>query len=66
MGAFIIGGLVFSGTILICLIMMFAAGMSDSPSAADGVGRRAFGTLIGGSLLSAAIVGSHWMPHIGW
>lgn len=66
MGAFIIGGIIFIGTLLICALMIFAAGMSDNPSAAQGAGSEAMSVLIGGSILSALTVASHWMPHIGW
>lgn len=66
MGAFIIAALIFVGTLLLSALILFAAGMSDNPSASAGAGRSALGTLIGGTVLSAIILASHWMPHIGW
>ena len=62
MGAFILAGLVFVGTVLLVLIIGFANGMSDSP----GTSISSVPTLIGGTVISALILASHWMPHVGW
>lgn len=62
MGAFIIGGVVFVATLLLALLQVYAAGMSDAPGASSGAGS----TLIAGSVIAALIIASHWLPHIGW
>lgn len=64
MGAFIIAGIVFVITVLISLVMLFGAGMSDSPSAAASVPVKA--TFITGTVIALLIAASHWLPHIGW
>jgi uncharacterized membrane protein YdcZ (DUF606 family) len=63
MGAFIIAGIVFAVTIGATVLIVFADGMSDAPSMQ---GISPWPTLIGGSLISAMILASHWMPQIGW
>jgi hypothetical protein len=62
MGAFIVAGVVFTITVLLSLLMLFAAGMSDQPGAESGAG----GVFVGGTILSALILATHWMPSIGW
>ena len=62
MGAFIIAGLVFVGTLVLCAFMAFAAGMSTTGNSDVPVGA----TFITGTVIAALIAGSHWMPHIGW
>jgi hypothetical protein len=63
MGAFIIAGIVFAVTVLATVAIIFADGMSDAPSVQ---GISPWPTLIGGSVISAMIAATHWMPHIGW
>lgn len=62
--AFILAGLVFIGTLVVCAFMLFAAGMSDSPSAAANV--PVTSTFVIGTIIAALIAASHWLPHIGW
>lgn len=62
MGAFIIGGLFFLATLAFCLLFSMAYGMSDAPSYRESP----MPYLITGSIISALIIASHWMPHIGW
>lgn len=64
MGAFIVAGVIFVGTILLSLLMLFAAGMSDSPSEAENV--PVISTFVTGTIIAALIAASHWLPHIGW
>lgn len=64
MGAFIIAGIVALVTLVISALMLFAAGMSDSPSAAANV--PVTSTFITGMIIAALIAATHWMPHIGW
>lgn len=64
MGAFIIAGIIFIGTALISIVMIFAAGMSDSPSASENVPIKT--TFFTGTIISILIAASHWLPHIGW
>ena len=66
MGAFIVAGIVFIATVGISFIMIFAAGMSDNPSASQEVGRQALGTFLTGCVIAGIIAGTHWMPSIGW
>lgn len=62
--AFIIAGVVFAGTILLSVLMLFAAGMSDSPSASADV--PVVSTFITGTIIAALIAASHWLPHVAW
>ena len=61
-GAFILAGVVFAGTLAVCILIIFADMMSDSPSASISPTP----VFIGGTVISAFILASHWMPHIGW
>ena len=64
--AFIFAGIVAVITVAFCLLELFAAGMSSSPSASAKVNARVpwhFGI---GMFVAALIAGSHWLPHIGW
>lgn len=63
MGAFIIAGIIFGLTLVACILMVFAAGMSDAPSQ-DSV--PVVPTFIGGTIIAALVAASHWMPHINW
>jgi hypothetical protein len=53
---FIITGFVFLGTIGICILMLFAAGMSDSTDNQVPLGS----TFTIGTILSLIILASHW------
>ncbi len=64
MGAFILAGIVFVGTLLVSGLMLFAAGMSDNPSAAADVPVKS--TFFIGMTCAGLIAATHWMPHIGW
>lgn len=61
--AFILAGIVFVGTLAYCALMILAAGMSDSPSAAADI--HPLPVFIGGTIIAALIAASHWL-HIGW
>lgn len=63
--AFILAGLVFVVTIAISGLMLFASGMSDSPSASAEMGGQIMWVFIGGTAISALIAASHWI-NIGW
>lgn len=61
--AFILAGVVFVCTLAVSALMLFAAGMSDSPSAAANV---PVGTTFAiGTIIAVFIAASHWV-HIGW
>lgn len=62
--SFIFAGIVFVGTLLACVLQLFAAGMSDAPSV-DGM-PNVTGTLVTGTIIALLIAASHWLPHIGW
>jgi uncharacterized membrane protein len=62
--AFILAGLVFVGTLVLCALMLFAAGMSDSPGAAANV--PVTSTFITGTIIAVLIAISHWLPHLSW
>jgi hypothetical protein len=64
MVAFILAGIVFAGTLVVSALMVFAAGMSDSPSASANV--PVLSTFITGTVIAALIAASHWMPHLSW
>jgi hypothetical protein len=64
MGAFIIAGIVAVITIIISLLMLFAAGMSDAPSAVAKV--PVTSTFVTGMVIAGLIAATHWLPHIGW
>lgn len=64
--AFVAAAICFVATVLISGVMIFGASMSDSPSASADTVTSAKAIFVIGSLLSAAILGSHWLPHIGW
>lgn len=62
--AFIFAGIVFAGTLVVSVVMIFAAGMSDSPSAAENV--PVLSTFITGTIIAGLIAASHWLPHLSW
>lgn len=62
MGAFIIAGLVFVGTLGLTFLVAFGQGMADAPV----YDNTPLYILVGGSVLSLLCVASHWGPHIGW
>jgi len=64
--AFIVAGLIAVTTIAVCAVMIFAAGMSDSPSASADVGGDALRTFVIGIVIAGLVAASHWLPHIGW
>lgn len=64
MVAFILAGIVFVGTLAVSALIVFAAGMSDSPSALTNV--PVLSTFVTGTIISALIAASHWMPHLSW
>jgi len=61
----IFGCIVIVGSVLVALLMVFAAGMSDSPSASEGAGAQALSVFIGGLVIGGLLIGSHWM-HLSW
>ncbi len=63
--ALILGGLIILGAIAMALLIVFAAGMSDSPSAAEGAGGQALGVLITGVVIGGIVIATHWM-HLSW
>lgn len=62
MGAFIISAIVAAVTILFSVLIIFASGMSDSPSTTMSPAPVFFG----GMTIAGLILASHWLPHIGW
>ena len=64
MVAFILAGIVFVATLAVSALMVFAAGMSDSPSASANV--PVVSTFVTGTIIAALIAASHWMPHLAW
>lgn len=62
MGAFIIAALIAVGTLILSIIVIFADGMSDSPSTSISPAPVFFG----GMTMAALVLASHWLPHIGW
>lgn len=62
MGAFILAGLVFVGSLAAAFLVGFAEGMASAPVYTD----TPLHILIGGSVLAVVIAATHWMPHIGW
>lgn len=62
MGAFIIAGLVLAGSVALAFFVGFAQSMATSPHY-DNTPRS---IMIGGAIVAALIVASHWLPHIGW
>jgi heme/copper-type cytochrome/quinol oxidase subunit 4 len=64
--AFILAGIFAFATVVMAVLMIMAAGMSDNPSAADDAGRQAIAILTVGLIVAVLIAVSHWLPHIGW
>ena len=62
--AFILAGIVFAGTLAVSAAMVFAAGMSDSPSASANV--PVLSTFLSGTIIAVLIGASHWLPHMSW
>ena len=58
--AFILAALIFGGTILSCILMAFAAGMSDNVSAANNV--PVTSTFVIGTIIAVLVAASHWLP----
>ena len=66
MGAFIVAGAVFVVTLFLSGAVMFAGMMSDDPTQGDAAGDTAVTIFCSGMVVVALIVGSHFLPHIGW
>ena len=64
MVAFILAGIVFVGTLVLSALMLFAAGMSDNPTASANV--PVLSTFITGAIIAVLIAASHWLPHLAW
>lgn len=66
--AFIVAGFIAIVTILISGCMVFAAGMSDSPSGSIDMGTNARNTFIAGMIIAVLVGVTHWVhaPTIGW
>lgn len=62
--SFILAGVVALGTLALCALMAFAAGMSSNPSASAQV--RVWPTFVTGMAIAALLAASHWLPHISW
>jgi hypothetical protein len=62
MGAFIIAGIAFAITIVVTVVTFGAASMSET--GLDGP--NPFVPLATGTIISALIAATHWLPHIGW
>lgn len=60
--AFILAGIIVVGTVALCLLILFADSMSDSPTTSVSPTPVA----VVGFILAAILAASHWMPHIGW
>ena len=61
MGAFILAGIVFVGTLALSGLMLFASMMSDSTDNNMPITE----TLIGGTIIAVLIAASHW-AHMTW
>ena len=64
--AFIVAGVIEAFTVGAALLTLFAAGMSDSGSAAEDATRDASSIFIGGTIVAALIAASHWLPRVSW
>jgi len=64
--AFIVAGIVFIVTLIWAGIQLGGAAMSDSPEVAADAGRGAAITMSIGTLLTVAIITSHWWPRLHW
>lgn len=64
--AFVVAGVVALGTIGWVVVMLFASGMSDSPSASREVDKQAAVVLNVGIVVAVLIAASHWAPPIRW
>lgn len=62
MGAFIVAGIAFIITVVITIVTLWAAEMSET--GLDGP--NPWVPLISGTVISGLIAASHWMPNIGW
>jgi hypothetical protein len=62
MVAFIVAGIIFAGTCLASVLIVFADGMSDAPSTSIDPAP----VFVTGTVIAALIAASHWFPHIGW
>jgi hypothetical protein len=61
---FIVAIIVFGLTLVLSSLVMFKYGTSENQSSEPSNAART--TLTVGTLLSIAIVGSHWLPQLGW
>ena len=61
---FIVAIIVFGLTLVLSSLVMFKYGTSENQSSEPNNAART--TLTVGTLLSIAIVGSHWLPQLGW
>lgn len=64
--AFIIAGIVFFVTLVVCVFGLAASIMSDSPTAADDISSDVVWWFAGGVALTVLIAATHWLPRIGW
>jgi hypothetical protein len=64
MWAFIVAIIVFGLALVLISLVPFAYGTSENQSSEPSNAART--TLTAGTLLSIAIVGTHWLPHLGW
>jgi hypothetical protein len=64
--AFILAGLVALASFVVWFFALFAAGMSDSPSASNDAAHTAHMILFVGLLIAALISASHWIHFPSW
>jgi hypothetical protein len=61
-----VAGIIVALATALAALQILAAGMSDSPSAADSVGGSAKWTFITGLVLGAAVAATHWISFPSW
>jgi hypothetical protein len=62
MGAFILAGLFFVGSVLLAFFVALAQSMAAAPQYDNSPW-----VILGiGTALSILVAASHWIPHIGW
>jgi len=62
--AFVVGAVVFVITILATGLVLVATGMRDTTGTQSATPIKV--TFFTGTLISLAIVGSHWLPRFAW
>lgn len=63
--AVVFGSAIIVSSSLIAVLILFAASMSDSPSASRNAGSQALGVFVAGLVIGGLVIGSHWM-RLSW